>query len=53
VNPNRMEKSVTVTLSEGSWKTVRRLWGEGAATVENRTLKVQLDERDAALLLLQ
>jgi len=53
VNPLRVEKSVTVTLSEGSWKTVRRLWGEGAATVANGTVKVRLDERDAALLLLQ
>ncbi len=50
VNPNRAEKTVTITLEAGTWKNVRRLWGEGAATLEKRTVKVRLDERDAAVL---
>ena len=53
VNPNRAEKAVSVTLSSGAYKSVRRLWGEGAATLDGRTLTVRLDERDAAVLLLE
>ena len=48
VNPNRAEKTVSVTLSQGQWKNVRRVWGEGAVSIEGRTVNVRLDERDAA-----
>jgi beta-galactosidase len=53
INPNRVEKTVSVTLSKGSWKAARRLWGEGASGVQGRTVKVRLDERDAAVLRLE
>ena len=53
VNPNRAEKAVSVTLSTGGFKAVRRLWGEGAAALDGRTLTVRLEDRDAAVLLLE
>lgn len=53
INPNRAEKTVSVTLSQGQWKSVRRVWGEGAVGIEGRTVKVRVDERDAAVLRLE
>ena len=42
-----------MTLSTGGFKAVRRLWGEGAAALDGRTLTVRLEDRDAAVLLLE
>ena len=53
INPNRVEKTVSVRIAGPPAARVRRLWGEGAASIEGGTVTVRLEERDAAVLLLE
>ncbi len=53
VNPTRSDKTVSVTLERGRWRAARRLWGEGLATVKGNAVEVRVQERDAAVLLLE
>jgi beta-galactosidase len=53
INPGRDPKTVTVTLAQGAYRTANRIWGEGAASIENNMVRVSIEGRDGAVMRLE
>ena len=53
INPNRVEKTVSIRVTGSPYGGVHRLWGEGAVSLNGNSVMVRVDERDAAVLRLE
>ena len=53
LNPNRAEKTLTVTLQQGPWKSATRLWGAGGPKLDGNSVTITIADRDAAVIRLE